>query len=109
MQRDCNPCAASVAFVEGDDEESDGNSYRGGGVSGRPFVGIEPDTEMAPLVSAEQLERMSSHLDSGEREGLRTVARGRQIAHRGWFVAPTVIEEAGPGNKSTTRRSSARS
>ena len=61
--------------------------------------GLEPDTEMGPLVSAEQLERVTGYLQSGEREGLRTVTGGKRIAERGYFVAPTVIEGARPGNK----------
>src|ERR1700757_957598 len=39
--------------------------------------GTDPDTEMGPLVSAEQLERVTGYLESGEREGVRTVAGGR--------------------------------
>jgi phenylacetaldehyde dehydrogenase len=61
--------------------------------------GLEPDTEMGPLVSAEQFERVTGYLESGTREGVRTVAGGGQVGDRGYFVAPTVLDGAGPGNK----------
>jgi phenylacetaldehyde dehydrogenase len=61
--------------------------------------GLDQDTEMGPLVSAEQLERVTGYLESGEREGVRCVAGGQQIGNRGYFVAPTVLDGAGPGNK----------
>jgi phenylacetaldehyde dehydrogenase len=61
--------------------------------------GLEADTEMGPLVSAEQLERVTGYLESGERDGVRTVTGGRRIGDHGYFVAPTVLDGAGPGNK----------
>jgi phenylacetaldehyde dehydrogenase len=61
--------------------------------------GLDPDTEMGPLVSAEQLDRVKGFLDSGEREGVRTVTGGKQVGDRGYFVAPTVLDGASPGNK----------
>jgi phenylacetaldehyde dehydrogenase len=61
--------------------------------------GLDLDTEMGPLVSAEQLERVTGYLAAGEREGVRTIAGGAQVGERGYFVAPTVLDGAGPGNK----------
>jgi phenylacetaldehyde dehydrogenase len=61
--------------------------------------GLDPGTEMGPLVSAEQLERVTGFLESGQREGVRTVAGGGQLGDRGYFVAPTVLDGAGPGNR----------
>ena len=61
--------------------------------------GLDPETEMGPLVSAEQLERVTGYLESGEREGVRCVAGGQRIDEYGYFVAPTLRDGAGPGNK----------
>jgi phenylacetaldehyde dehydrogenase len=61
--------------------------------------GLQADTEMGPLVSAEQLERVTGYLESGRREGVRTVVGGDQVGGHGYFVAPTVLDGAGPGNK----------
>jgi phenylacetaldehyde dehydrogenase len=61
--------------------------------------GLDPDTEMGPLVSAEQLERVTGFLGAGEREGVRCVTGGTQLGDAGYFVAPTVLDGAGPGDK----------
>ena len=61
--------------------------------------GLDPETEMGPLVSAEQLERVTSYLESARDERVRTVVGGDQIGEHGYFVAPTVLDGAGPGNK----------
>jgi phenylacetaldehyde dehydrogenase len=61
--------------------------------------GLEAGTEMGPLVSAEQLERVTAYIESGVSEGLRTVTGGKQVGEKGYFVAPTVIDGAGPGNR----------
>ncbi len=61
--------------------------------------GLDPGTEMGPLVSAEQLERVTGFLEAADREGVHTVTGGTQVGERGYFVAPTVLDGAGPGNK----------
>jgi phenylacetaldehyde dehydrogenase len=61
--------------------------------------GLELCTEMGPLVSAEQLERVTGYLDSARSEGVRTVVGGGQAGDQGYFVAPTVLDGARPGDK----------
>jgi len=56
-------------------------------------AGIEADTEMGPLVSAEQLERVTGYLELGRSEGARAVAGGDQIDRPGYFVEPTVLAD----------------
>jgi phenylacetaldehyde dehydrogenase len=56
--------------------------------------GTDPDTEMGPLVSQEQLDRVSGLLASGERDGARTVVGGGRLPRDGYFVEPTVIVDA---------------
>lgn len=57
--------------------------------------GMDPKTEMGPLVSSEQFERVNSFLGAGSREGA-TIATGggrpKQL-ERGYFVAPTVFTD----------------
>jgi phenylacetaldehyde dehydrogenase len=53
--------------------------------------GLEPATQMGPLVSEEQLRRVCNYLDIGANEGARAVAGGKQIGDRGYFVEPTVL------------------
>jgi phenylacetaldehyde dehydrogenase len=53
--------------------------------------GLDPSTEMGPLVSEEQLHRVVGYLDAGQKEGARAVAGGHQIKRGGYFVEPTVL------------------
>jgi phenylacetaldehyde dehydrogenase len=58
--------------------------------------GMDPKTEMGPLVSQEQLDRVCGFLDSGKREGARAVTGGKRVGDRGYFVAPTVLVDTKP-------------
>jgi len=53
--------------------------------------GMEKGTQMGPLVSAEQLQRVTGYLEIGLREGARAVAGGKKFGERGYFVEPTVL------------------
>jgi phenylacetaldehyde dehydrogenase len=92
-------CAGSRLYVEQRiyDDVLAGVSDRAQSIKLGP--GLDPDTEMGPLVSAAQLERVSCFLEAGEREGARTVAGGTRIGDRGYFVAPTVLDGARAGMK----------
>src|SRR5579872_3363922 len=50
--------------------------------------GLDPATHMGPLVSQEQLDRVSGFLESGAQEGARAVAGGHKVAGAGYFVEP---------------------
>jgi phenylacetaldehyde dehydrogenase len=53
--------------------------------------GLEPDTNMGPLVSEEQLSRVCNYLEIGLSEGARAMAGGKKVGDRGYFVEPTVL------------------
>src|ERR1700726_4912330 len=53
--------------------------------------GLEPDTQMGPLVSEEQMNRVCGYLDSGFSEGAKAIAGGHRAGDRGYFVEPTVL------------------
>ena len=53
--------------------------------------GTDPDTEMGPLVSQEQFERVTGYLESGVDEGARAVTGGGRLDRAGYFVEPTVL------------------
>ncbi len=61
--------------------------------------GLDPSTEMGPLVSQEQLDRVCGFLDAGKREGARTVTGGGRVGDKGYFVAPTVMVDTRPQMK----------
>jgi phenylacetaldehyde dehydrogenase len=59
--------------------------------------GLDPDTEMGPLVSQEQFERVTGYLGLDEGEKL---VGGKAVEGPGYFVEPTVIVETGEDARS---------
>ncbi|GAA1860357.1 aldehyde dehydrogenase family protein [Actinomadura bangladeshensis] len=57
----------------------------------RVGYGLDPDTEMGPLVSAEHFERVGRYLDLGRDSGGRTLAGGGTLDRPGYYVQPSVI------------------
>lgn len=59
--------------------------------------GLDPETQMGPLINAKQLERVASYLDLGTREGARASSGGTRLKggdyDKGHFVAPTVFSD----------------
>ena len=53
--------------------------------------GFDPSTEMGPLVSDEQLRRVTGYLDSGITGGARPLSGGERHGEQGYFVKPTVL------------------
>jgi phenylacetaldehyde dehydrogenase len=62
-------------------------------------AGFDPNCEMGPLVSDEQLNRVLGFLQSGEKEGARAVVGGKRHGDTGYFVEPTVLVNTKPGMK----------
>jgi phenylacetaldehyde dehydrogenase len=61
--------------------------------------GLDPSTNMGPLVSQEQLERVCGYLDSGIEEGAKPVIGGHKLGGPGYFVEPTVLIDVNPDMK----------
>jgi acyl-CoA reductase-like NAD-dependent aldehyde dehydrogenase len=53
--------------------------------------GLDPRTQMGPLVSAEQLQRVTGYLDLGRKEGAEVRLGGSRVDGPGYFVEPTVF------------------
>ncbi len=57
--------------------------------------GLDPQTQIGPLVSEQQLERVTGYLDIGKREGALAVSGGDRLREgplaNGYFVPPTVF------------------
>ena len=53
--------------------------------------GMEAGTQMGPLVSEEQLQRVSGYLESGKAEGATALSGGGRFGDRGFFIEPTVL------------------
>ena len=58
--------------------------------------GLDPATEMGPLVSAEQLARVTNYMHQGKQAGACHVAGGGRHGTQGYFVQPTVIKDVHP-------------
>jgi phenylacetaldehyde dehydrogenase len=62
--------------------------------------GLDPTTEMGPLVSEEQLTRVTGYVESGAAEGATVLVGGgrgrRPELADGFFVEPAVIADVGP-------------
>ena len=61
--------------------------------------GMEPGTQMGPLVSDEQFRRVTGFLESGKSDGATTLAGGGRHGDRGYFVEPTVLTNTRPDMK----------
>ena len=53
--------------------------------------GLDPETQLGPLVSAEQLERVTGYIESGRAEGEIVTGGDRTGNGDGYFVNPTLI------------------
>jgi phenylacetaldehyde dehydrogenase len=84
-------CAGSRLYVEEKsfDKVVDGVSQLASKIRVGP--GLEPTTDMGPLVSQEQLNRVCSYLESGYSEGAKATVGGSREGTKGYFVKPTVL------------------
>jgi aldehyde dehydrogenase (NAD+) len=68
-----------------------------GGLADSLQVGdsMDPETQIGPMVSARQRERVEGYIEKGRSEGGRVIAGGGRPAgqERGWFVEPTVFAD----------------
>jgi acyl-CoA reductase-like NAD-dependent aldehyde dehydrogenase len=58
----------------------------------------DADTQIGPLITAAQRERVEGYISSGRQQGARIVLGGGRPAHldRGWFVEPTIFTDVTP-------------
>ena len=89
-------CAGSRLFVEKSvfNDVVDGVAAHAKGI--KLGSGLDADTQMGPLVSEEQLQRVTHYLSAGKQDGACFVTGGKRHGERGYFVQPTVIKDARP-------------
>lgn len=72
----------------------------GGAASGiRLGPGLDGETQMGPLVSREQQQRVLDYIESGKAAGVSVVSGGGRPAHPGYYVQPTVLANVAPDMK----------
>ena len=89
-------CAGSRLFVQG-------HAYqevveRIGEMAGKIRLGpgMAEDTQMGPLVSAEQQQRVTSYIEAGRQAGARPLGGSALPDGAGYFVQPTVFTDVDP-------------
>src|ERR1700677_3166013 len=92
-------CAGSRLFIHESvyDKVLQGVSDIAGGI--QVGAGIDPNTQMGPLVSEEQFDKVTGHINSGLSEGAKIAAGGKRHGDRGYFVQPTVLTNTKPNMK----------
>jgi acyl-CoA reductase-like NAD-dependent aldehyde dehydrogenase len=62
--------------------------------------GTEPDTQVGPLVSKSQIERVSYYLEVARNEGAKVLTGGEIVSdgelQHGYFFAPTILDNVSP-------------
>jgi phenylacetaldehyde dehydrogenase len=53
--------------------------------------GMNTQTDMGPLVSEEQQQRVLGYLEAGMNEGAKAIAGGGRVGEKGYFIEPTVL------------------
>jgi succinate-semialdehyde dehydrogenase/glutarate-semialdehyde dehydrogenase len=55
--------------------------------------GTDPDTDVGPLIDADQREKVAELVDDASERGARLLLGGERVGERGYFYAPTVLAE----------------
>lgn len=58
--------------------------------------GLNPASQMGPLVSTRQAERVAAYVEQSRREGASIVAGGDRLGDHGSFVEPTIVANVRP-------------
>ncbi|MEU2255362.1 aldehyde dehydrogenase family protein [Nocardia xishanensis] len=58
--------------------------------------GLDPATQLGPLISQEQFDRVTGYIEAGLRDGARALTGGRRHGGTGFFVEPTVFVDVRP-------------
>jgi phenylacetaldehyde dehydrogenase len=84
-------CAGSRLYVDKKifDKVVDGIAQNASKIRVGP--GFDPENDMGPLVSEEQLNRVCGYLESGQQEGAKALTGGSRHGTKGYFVKPTVL------------------
>ena len=84
-------CAGSRLYVEKSvfDQVVEGVAEKAKKIRVGP--GLDANTQMGPLVSVEQMDRVCSYLESGFSQGAKAIAGGHKTGEKGYFVEPTVL------------------
>lgn len=58
---------------------------------------VDPGTQLGPLISERQLDRVTGYISSGLADGATLVTGGQRRGDKGYFVEPTILADTKPG------------
>ncbi len=92
-------CAGSRLYVQEDifDNFVEGVANEARNIQLGP--GLDPNTQMGPMVSEIQFNRVCGYLDAGAAEGAKAIVGGQKSGGKGYFVEPTVLVDTKPDMK----------
>jgi alpha-ketoglutaric semialdehyde dehydrogenase len=63
--------------------------------------GLDPETQMGPVVSGQQLKTVEEYIEAGKKDGARLVIGGKRLSRlpRGFFIEPTIFDHVKPHNR----------
>jgi aldehyde dehydrogenase (NAD+) len=85
----CN--AGSRLFVHSDQYDEVINGLVEAAGAARIGPGLDPSTQMGPVISAEQEERVRGYIEAGKAEGAELVTGGGAPGGDGYFIEPTLF------------------
>ena len=59
-------------------------------------VGLDPKTQIGPLVSEEQFDRVSAYVKAGLADGATLYCGGNRVGTEGYFLEPTILTDTKP-------------
>src|SRR5262249_11769949 len=63
--------------------------------------GLDPETQMGPVVSAQQLRTVEEYVEAGKKEGPKLIIGGKRPSGlpKGFFIEPTIFDHVQPHNR----------
>ncbi|MFJ7728466.1 aldehyde dehydrogenase family protein [Neobacillus sp. NPDC097160] len=58
--------------------------------------GMDPDTEMGPLISNQHMQKVLNYISLGKEDGAELLCGGDQLFEKGFFIAPTIFGNTTP-------------
>ena len=92
-------CAGTRLYVHSKIFDKVVEGVSGAAASIRLGPGLDQTTQMGPLVSKEQQDRVLGYIESGRKQGASVTAGGEAPSHPGYFVKPTVLVDVKPDMK----------
>lgn len=58
--------------------------------------GLDPATQIGPMISATQMNRVADYIEQGRKAGAEVLTGGARVGERGFFLQPTILHKTTP-------------